>query len=47
MPITKCSKKGKVGFRFGKSGRCYTGTGAKKKAIKQGKAIKSSQARRK
>ena len=42
----KCGKKRK-GFKFGKKGKCYIGKGAKEKALKQGRAIKSSQARRK
>lgn len=35
----KCSKDGKSGWKYGDSGHCYTGPGAKKKAIKQGVAI--------
>ncbi len=46
MPIMKCGK-GKKGFKFGKSGKCYIGKDAKEKALKQGRAIKVSQARRK
>ena len=37
----KCSKDGKSGWKFGESGHCYTGPDAKKKAVKQGAAIKS------
>lgn len=36
MPIEKCTVNGKSGFRYGKSGKCYTGPGAGKKAAKQG-----------
>lgn len=38
MPINKCSANGTSGFRWGTKGKCYTGPGAKKKAIKQGYA---------
>jgi hypothetical protein len=43
MPIKKCTKKGKSGYRTGTSGKCYTGKGAKKKALKQQVAVKISQ----
>jgi hypothetical protein len=39
MPIQRCSVDGKQGWKYGDSGRCYTGPGAKKKAIRQGLAI--------
>lgn len=39
MPVKKCNKDGKSGYKWGDQGRCYTGPGAKKKAIKQGMAI--------
>jgi hypothetical protein len=39
MPLKKCSSGGKSGWKWGSSGKCYTGPGAKKKAIKQGVAI--------
>jgi hypothetical protein len=39
MPIQRCSVDGKQGWKYGESGRCYTGPGAKKKAIRQGLAI--------
>lgn len=38
MPLQKCGE-GNKGWRWGKSGKCYTGPGAKRKAIKQGVAI--------
>lgn len=41
MPLMRCTSNGKSGWKFGKSGKCYTGPGAKKKAAKQGAAIKS------
>lgn len=46
MPIKPCSKGEKKGYKYGDSGKCYTGKGAKAKATKQGRAIKSSQNRR-
>ena len=39
MPLKKCSSDGKNGYKWGSEGKCYTGPGAKKKAIKQGLAI--------
>jgi len=45
MPLKKCTKNGKSGWKWGDSGACYTGPGARKKAIKQGRAIKVSQGR--
>jgi hypothetical protein len=38
MPIKKCGIKGKSGWKWGNSGKCYVGPGAKKKAGKQAKA---------
>jgi hypothetical protein len=43
MPIQSCTSNGKPGKKYGKSGKCYTGSDAKKKAIKQAQAIKASQ----
>lgn len=42
MPIMKCNKDGKSGYKYGESGHCYTGPDAKKKAAKQGQAIEIS-----
>ena len=39
MPLHKCTKNGKSGYRWGSKGVCFTGPGAKKKALKQGYAI--------
>ncbi len=39
MPIKKCQTNGKSGFQWGNSGKCYTGTSGKTKAVKQAKAI--------
>ena len=38
MPLIKCSLNGKSGWKYGNAGHCYTGPGAKKKAVKQGLA---------
>lgn len=47
MPIVPCKRGGKSGFKYGESGKCYTGKDAKAKAAKQAAAIKASQARKK
>lgn len=39
MPLQRCRKNGVSGWKWGNSGACYVGSGAKKKAIKQGIAI--------
>ena len=39
MPVISCEVEGKKGYKWGESGKCYTGDGAKKKAILQGVAI--------
>ena len=41
MPLKRCSKDGKSGWKWGDSGHCYTGPDAKKKSIKQGLAIET------
>lgn len=41
MPLMRCTKDGKQGWKYGKSGKCYTGSGARAKAEKQGKAIEA------
>jgi len=53
MPVQSCNKDGKPGYKFGKSGTCYTYTSGNKtsrdraysKAVKQGQAIKAQQGR--
>ena len=42
MPLKKCSKDGKSGYKWGDQGKCYTGPGARKKALKQGRAIEAN-----
>lgn len=39
MPLQNCTDSGKSGWRWGKSGKCYTGPQGKKKAIQQGISI--------
>lgn len=43
MPIKKCQSNSKKGFKYGDSGKCYTGPNAKEMAVKQAVAIKISQ----
>ena len=38
MPVKSCTINGKKGYKWGNSGKCYTGPGAKKKALRQGAA---------
>ena len=53
MPVKECSDEGKPGYKYGDSGKCYTyeegnessRKTAKRKAIIQGYAITSSQAK--
>lgn len=47
MPIKKCTKAGKSGQKYGTTGKCYTGPGARAKARKQGQAIEISKTKRK
>lgn len=42
MPLQRCKKDGKSGWKYGDNGACYTGPGAKKKAIRQGVAIQEN-----
>ena len=39
MPLKTCNVDGKSGYKWGDQGKCYTGPGAKNKALKQGVAI--------
>lgn len=39
MPLERCKKDGKSGWRWGSSGTCYTGKDGKKRALKQGVAV--------
>lgn len=42
MPVRKVGS----GYKYGQSGKTYTGKGAKAKAARQGRAIQASKARR-
>lgn len=43
MPIKNCkTSKGKSGYKYGESGKCYSD---RSRAVKQAKAIKASQAK--
>ena len=46
MPIKPCSKGGKKGYKYGSSGKCYVGKGARAKAARQGRAIKARQGKK-
>ena len=39
MPFMPCKSKGKRGVKYGRSGKCYTGKGGRKKAGKQAAAM--------
>jgi len=39
MPVKTCIINGKNGYKWGDSGKCYTGPEARDKAIRQGRAI--------
>ena len=39
MPLKRCSENKKSGWKWGDSGKCYTGPEGKKKAIRQGISI--------
>ena len=43
MPVKPCTKNGQSGFKYGDSGTCYTGKDAKKRAERQGRAIRARQ----
>lgn len=42
MPLQRCKVKGKLGWKWGQSGKCYLGPGAIAKARKQEAAIRAS-----
>lgn len=42
MPVQRCQKNGRRGYKFGSQGTCYVGRGAKAKAERQGRAIRAS-----
>lgn len=42
MPLQRCNNNGKTGWRWGNSGKCYTGANGRKRAIQQMRAIRAS-----
>lgn len=42
MPLKRCTKKGKKGWKWGDQGTCYVGKNGKKKAQQQMRAIKAN-----
>ena len=42
MPVQRCQKNGRSGYKWGQSGTCYVGRGAKARAERQGRAIRAS-----
>jgi hypothetical protein len=46
MPIKKCQINGKLGYKWGDAGVCYTGQGAKENAIAQGTAALAYEAKK-
>ncbi len=45
MPLLKCQINGKLGWKFGATGKCFTGSQGRSKAVKQGRAIQASKNR--
>jgi len=46
MPLVRCTKDGKRGWKVKNTNNCYTGPGAKKKAYKQWQAIELDKKKR-
>lgn len=46
MPLKKCQKNSKSGWKWGDQGTCYTGKNARQKALMQGRAIEASKHKR-
>ena len=42
MPLMRCTKNGKRGYKWGRDGICYLGSDAKEKALRQGRAIEAN-----
>jgi hypothetical protein len=42
MPVIRCQRNGKAGYKWGSEGFCYIGKGGKVKAQRQGRAIEAS-----
>lgn len=41
MPVMRCQKNGRSGYKWGSQGFCYVGQGAKAKAQRQGRAVEA------
>ena len=46
MPVQRCTKNGKKGWKWGANGTCYIGRDAKEKAERQGRAIEANRGKR-
>jgi hypothetical protein len=46
MPLLKCEINGKPGWKWGKSGKCFSGSDGRQKALEQGRAIEASKTQR-
>jgi hypothetical protein len=46
MPVRSCKSSGKSGHKYGSKGKCYTGSGSKSKAKRQGRAIQANKKRK-
>lgn len=42
MPVQSCQAKGKSGYKWGQSGKCFIGRGSRAKAARQGRAIQAN-----
>ncbi len=42
MPVQRCQKNGRRGWKWGSTGTCYVGRGAKARAERQGRAVRAS-----
>ena len=47
MPLQQCQVEGVRGWKWGRVGKCYVGSGARAKAVRQGRAIETSVAENK
>ena len=45
MPIMRCQRNGKQGFKYGPTGHCYTGPNVRQRAARQGAAIEANRSR--
>ena len=42
MPLMRCVKQGRKGYKFGEGGFCFVGTNSREKAEAQGRAIQAN-----